>query len=194
MLLTRDGSPLTVRPIVPGDAPALVALHARLSGETVLRRYFGPRPQLAPSMVARFTDVREEWRFALVAVREPGDLVAVARYEGGPGEPAAEIALVVDDALQRSGDGRALLLRLVDVAVLRGIESFVADVLAVNTPMIGLLRGLGLPSRSVLEGSALVVTLDLRGVELDAQRADRARRHIARASVLRSGAPRPPVV
>jgi GNAT superfamily N-acetyltransferase len=192
VLLTRDGSPLTVRPIAPGDAPALVALHARLSGETVLRRYFGPRPELAPSLVARFTDVREEWRFALVAVREPGDLVAVARYEGRP-EPAAEIALVVDDALQRHGVGRALLLRLIDVAVLRGIESLVADVLAVNTPMITLLRGLGLPTRSVVDGSALVITLDLRGVELDAQRADRARRHVALAGVLRSAAPRPPV-
>jgi hypothetical protein len=44
----RDGTRLVVRPIAPADAGALVALHARLSADTIYRRYFG-----APAPVAR---------------------------------------------------------------------------------------------------------------------------------------------
>jgi GNAT superfamily N-acetyltransferase len=73
-------------------------------------------PHLSPADVARFTEISEGWRFALVAVREPGELVAVARYEGREGRPDAEIAVVVDDALQHRGVGRLLLGRLIDIA------------------------------------------------------------------------------
>ncbi|MCW2720083.1 MAG: family N-acetyltransferase [Pseudonocardia sp.] len=172
-----------VRPIRPGDAGALVALHARLSADTIYRRYFGARPHLSPGDVARFTRVAEEWRFALVAVREPGDLVAVARYEGGAGASSAEIAVVVDDALQHQGVGRALLERLIDVARERGLDTLVADVLSANSPMLGLLRVLGLPTRTVLDAESCTVTVDLRGHELPPERRERARAHIGAAHI-----------
>ena len=92
----------------PPTRDALVALHARLSADTIYRRYFGARPRLSPADVDRFTRLSEHWRFALVAVREPADLVAVARYEGSRERAGAEIAIVVDDALQHQGVGRAL--------------------------------------------------------------------------------------
>lgn len=178
----RDGSRLVVRPIHRGDGPALVALHARLSAGTIYRRYFGVRPHLAPAVVDRFTRIDEDWRFALVAVREPADLVAVARYEGSDGARSAEIAVVVDDALQHQGVGRALLGRLVDVARERGIERLDADVLSANSPMLGLLRALGLPSRSVREGETLTIMVDLTGLHLDDGARARARAHIATAA------------
>jgi GNAT superfamily N-acetyltransferase len=181
----RDGTVLSVRPIAATDAPALVALHARLSADTIYRRYFGARPHLSPADVRRFTHVVEDWRFALVAVRDQDDLVAVARYEGQPGEPRAEIAVVVDDALQRHGVGRALLLRLVDVAAARGLDALVADVLGANRAMLGLLRGLGLPSQTVVDHDTHTVTLDLRGLRLDPDRAERAHLHVADAQALR---------
>jgi GNAT superfamily N-acetyltransferase len=180
-----DGGALTVRPIAASDAPALVALHARLSADTIYRRYFGARPHLSLADVQRFTRIVEDWRFALVAVRDPDDLVAVARYEGLPGGQRAEIAVVVDDALQRQGVGRALLLRLVDVASVRGLDALVADVLGANRAMLGLLRGLGLPSQTVVDYDTHTVTLDLRQVRLDPDRAARAHLHIADAQALR---------
>lgn len=187
-LVTRDGTPLTVRPIAPDDADALVGLHARLSRDTIYRRYFGVRPALAPSVVERFTRVPEEWRFALVAVREPDDLVAVARYEGNPGQTSAELAVVVDDALQHQGVGKALLLRLVDVAVVRGLDAIVAEVLVENRAMLRLLHRLGIPLRSEdADEETRVVTLDLRGLQLDEPRLARARGHIARAAATRAG-------
>src|SRR3954469_10901708 len=113
--LLADGTPVLVRPITPDDADALVALHARLSTDTIYRRYFGARPHLSPADVERFTRVDGRARFALVALRGT-DLVAVARYEGRPGHSSAELAVVVDDALHHQGVGRLMLERLVAVA------------------------------------------------------------------------------
>ena len=171
---------LVVRPIRPVDAEALVALHARLSADTIYRRYFGVRPHLAPADVERFTRVDGRARFALVALRGP-DLVAVARYEGRPGESGAELAVVVDDALQHQGVGRLLLERLVDVAREAGLATLLADVLGRNAAMLGLLRTLGLPLRSETDGDTVTVFLDLTGAEFPADRQERARQHLARA-------------
>jgi RimJ/RimL family protein N-acetyltransferase len=177
-----DGTAVVVRPITPDDAAALVALHARLSADTIYRRYFGARPHLSPADVDRFTRIEGRVRFALVAERS-GDLVGVTRYEGRPGETSAELAVVVDDALQRQGLGRLLLGRLVDVARIAGLEVLVADVLAGNAGMIGLLRRLGLPGRRESDGDTLTITLDLTGLELAPDRSARARDHLARAGV-----------
>lgn len=172
------GDTLVVRPIRPEDGPALLAMHARLSTDTIYRRYFGARPHLSPADVTRFTVLPEAWRFALVATRGT-DLVAVARYEGTPGGATAEIAVVVDDALQHHGVGRAVLERLADVARARGLTSLVADVLPDNAPMLGLLRRLGLPMRQVRAPDSITVTLDLGVLDPQDDRVSRARGHIA---------------
>jgi GNAT superfamily N-acetyltransferase len=191
VLVLRDGTRLLVRPIRIQDGPALVALHARLSADTIYRRYFGARPHLAPAVVDRFTRVDEEWRFALVAMRDGGELVAVARYEGTRGGDAAELAVVVDDALQHQGVGRALLERLIDVAVERGLDALVADVLSANSSMLGLLRVLGPPTRTARDADSTTVTVDLRGHDAGPERQERARSHIAAAHT--AAAPRPTV-
>ena len=181
VVLLRDGTWLEVRPIRPADAGALVAMHGRLSGDTIYRRYFGARPHLAPADVDRFTRVDGRVRFALVAVRGT-DLVAVARYEGQSGQGSAELAVVVDDAVQRHGVGRLMLGRLVDVAREAGLREIVADVLAGNTAMRGLLRTLGLPQRAERDGGTVTVHIDLTALDLSPDRRARARRHLARAA------------
>jgi GNAT superfamily N-acetyltransferase len=177
-VLLPNGTGLVVRPIRPGDADALVALHARLSADSIYRRYFGARPHLSPDDVERFTHVDGRSRFALVAMRNT-DLVAVARYEGRPGERSAELAVVVDDALHHQGVGRLMLERLVDVAHEAGLDTLAADVLAGNAAMLGLLRTLGLPRQAERDGDTVTVLVDLSEAELPAQRRDRARRHLA---------------
>src|SRR5215218_6242339 len=176
----RDGTSLEVRPIRPDDAAALVALHARLSADTIYRRYFGARPHLSPDDVERFTRVDGRARFALVALRV-ADLVAVARYEGRPGERSAELAVVVDDALQHQGVGRLMLERLVDVAREAGLDTIAADELVGNTAMLGLLRTLGLPWRAESDGDTVTVHIDLSPRDLTDERRERARGHLAQA-------------
>ena len=178
-LRLSGGGRLLVRPIRPADAGALVAMHARLSRDTIYRRYFGARPRLSPAEVDRFTRLPEPWRFALVAVREPDELVAVARYEGTERGRTAEIAIVVDDAVQRQGIGRALFTRLAEVARLNGLSGLVADVLDDNRSMLDLLRTAGLPTRTEREPGARTVFLDLTGLTLTEPALERAAAHVA---------------
>lgn len=182
----RDGDRIGVRPIRLADGDQLARLHARLSPDSVYLRYFGFKPALSPAELLRFTGIAEEWRFALVGVRPAGELAGVARYEGQPGHTDAEIALIVDDALHHLGLGTQLLRRLVDVAVVSGLTSLTAVVLASNMPMLHLLQALPVPSTFTRAAGDIEVRLQLAGVELSAPAARVAAAHVAEAATLRA--------
>jgi len=182
----RNGERIRIRPISPADEGQLAALHSRLSPDSIYRRYFGVKPSLSGAELRRFTGIGERWRFALVGVRGTGQLAGVARYEGAAGSTAAEIALIVDDAVHRLGLGSLLLRRLVDVALVNGMASLNAIVLTSNQPMLGLLRTLPVPATSVREAGTVEVTLDLTGLELPADRSRIAAAHIAQAAEIRA--------
>jgi len=183
----RDGERIGVRPIRLADGDGLAELHARLSPDSIYRRYFGFKPALSPVEIQRFTGIAEEWRFALVGVRSTGQLAGVARYEGQAGRTDAEIALIVDDALHHLGLGSRLLRRLVDVAVISGMTSLTAVVLASNLPMLHLLKALHVPSTSARDSGDIEVRLQLTGLELPAEAARVAAAHVAEAAAIRAG-------
>lgn len=184
-LTLRDGERIIIRPIRPADGGQLAELHARLSPDSIYRRYFGFKPSLSAAEIRRFTGIAERWRFALVGVRPTGQLVGVARYEGLPGRADAEIALIVDDALHHHGLGRLLLQRLIDVARISSMTSLTAVVLSSNTPMLHLLQALPMPSASAWSEGNVEVTLDLTGLELPADRSRIAAAHVAEAAAIR---------
>jgi GNAT superfamily N-acetyltransferase len=183
----RDGERIGVRPIRLADGDKLAELHARLSPDSIYRRYFGFKPVLSATEIQRFTGIADEWRFALVGVRSTGQLAGVARYEGQAGRTDAEIALIVDDALHHLGLGIRLLQRLVDVAVVSGMTSLTAVVLGSNLPMLHLLQALHVPSTSARDSSDIEVRLQLTGLELSADRARVAAGHVAEAAAIRVG-------
>ena len=187
----RDGTRIVVRPIRPADGDLLARLHARLSPDSVYRRYFGVKPVLGPAEIRRFTVIAEDWRFALVGVRASGELAGVARYEGLAGRDDAEIALIIDDTLHHQHLGTLLLSRLVDVARVAGLTALRADVLGSNTPMLHLLRALPLPSAVTRESGYVEVTLQLDGLEVPAGRARVAAAHLAAAAAIRAELARP---
>lgn len=185
VLVLRTGERVTIRPIRASDAPGLAAMHARLTADSIYRRYFAARPELSPTDARWLTTLDEPWRFALVATDADGDLVGVVRYEGEENERSADLALIVDDAVQRSGLGRGLLERLVDVAFLQGLESVKADVLGANTGMLKLLRALGLPMSAERDGPVVTLLLDLRGMVIPHARLEIATAHSAQAAAAR---------
>jgi RimJ/RimL family protein N-acetyltransferase len=135
-----------IRPIVPGDEPALRALFDRLSPETVRQRFFRYWRRLPDDWFHHFANVDYVGRLALVAEvdRPEGPrVVGVARYEPGEQEGRAEVAVVVEDAWQGRGIGRRLLTELLAEAQARGIRRFHADVLADNQRMLALIRQVG---------------------------------------------------
>ena len=183
----RDGERVLVRPIRLADGEQLAGMHARLSKDSIYRRYFGFKSALSPAEIQRFTGIAEEWRFALVGVRSTGQLAGVARYEGQAGRTDAEIALIVDDALHHLGLGKLLLRRLVDVAVMSGMTSLTAVVLPSNMPMLHLLKALDVPSASARDSGSIEVRLQLADLELPADRSRVAAAHVAEAAAIRAG-------
>src|SRR5207302_36098 len=128
-----------IRPIVPSDADALVALHGRLSDRTRYLRYFGPYPRIPARDLVRFSTVDHRDRVAFAAFLGH-ELIAVGRYERLGDTDAAEVAFVVEDVHQGRGLGSILLEHLAAAARERGLGRFVADVLAENLPMINVFR------------------------------------------------------
>jgi RimJ/RimL family protein N-acetyltransferase len=123
---------VTIRPIRPSDASLLAASHARLSDESVRRRYLAPKPTLSRRDLRYLTHVDGIDHVALVAVTAQG-IVGVARFVRSADDPrSAEAAVVVADDLQGQGLGRRLGLALADAARERGIARFTATMLSDN--------------------------------------------------------------
>lgn len=68
-VLLRDGSTARLRLIHADDGPALIALHARLSVESVRLRFFAPHPAPSEVEVDRLVAHTDPDHLALVAER-----------------------------------------------------------------------------------------------------------------------------
>ncbi|MEU4420345.1 GNAT family N-acetyltransferase [Actinoplanes sp. NPDC024001] len=135
-VLLADGSAAHLRQIRPEDAPAIVDFHSRMSDRTRYLRYFSPYPRIPERDLHRFVNVDHRDREAFVTVSD-GRITSVGRYERlGPDSPEAEVAFVVEDALQGRGIGSVLLEHLADAARENGITRFVAEVLPENSGML----------------------------------------------------------
>jgi acetyltransferase len=140
---SKDGTPLTLRPIRPEDEPLMVKFHSKLSEETVYLRYFGlPRLQqrVAHERLKRicFNDYDRE--IALVAIRqEPttrdDEIIGVGRLTKVHGLNQAEFAIVIADQFQGLGLGSKFLSRLVEIGRQEGNEYIFGNILPENYVM-----------------------------------------------------------
>lgn len=140
LLLPREHGtargPVVVRTARPGDLAAVERMHHRCSTDTVFRRYFSAVPAISPTLQARLL----ETRLALVA--EVGhEVVGLAHLAEHKGQPV-ELALLVEDAWQRHGVGRALAEAALDVAELWGLDRVVTYSLHSSTAAHALMRRL----------------------------------------------------
>jgi len=157
----RDGTPVHVRALRPSDRVQMKQALLRMSGDSIVRRFFAPRPSFTAKEVARIMDVDFVGHVALVALVQ-GQIVGGARYVVlAPGR--AELACAVEDAWQGYGLGKVLLLHLGTIARAAGIHEAVADVLPENVAMLKLLRSSGLPVASARERDATHLTVSLAG-------------------------------
>jgi len=132
---------LGVRPIERDDADRLARLFGRMTQQSVRFRFFSPVRRLSDAQLARLSDVDHDRREALVALSND-EIVAVARYDAPEGAREAEIAVTVEDSWQGRGVGRRLSGRLSQLAVVRGIDTFVARILPDNRAALRLVRSL----------------------------------------------------
>jgi GNAT superfamily N-acetyltransferase len=141
VLQLDDGSAVAVRPIQPADAYALLRMFDRLSPESIYHRFFSPMPRPRRAALLHLAGLDHELHEALVATTGR-EIVAVARYDGRPGETDAEVAVIVDDEWQDRGLGTRLLHRLARVGARRGLVAFRATVLGENRRALPFLRRL----------------------------------------------------
>jgi len=81
---------------------------------------------------------------AFIAVRQAtGETVGVARLARGADRKRAEFAVIVQQDMQGRGLATHLMRRLLDWAPEHGLTEIVGEILAENTPMLDLARGLG---------------------------------------------------
>jgi acetyltransferase len=147
----KDGTPLTLRPILPEDEPLMVKFHGTLSEDTVRLRYFG-FPKLEQRVTHErltricFNDYDRE--IALIAVRKnpetkADEIVGIARLIKMPGIDEAEFAIVISDQVHGQGLGTQFLKLLVDVGTKEGIGHITSLILPDNYVMQRVSRNVG---------------------------------------------------
>lgn len=135
---------LTLRPLRKDDADRIASFFQRLSPETRYRRFHTHLAELTPAMLRYLVDIDGRDHAAMVAVDGRERIVGVARYVRLLHEPKnAEVAVTIEDELQRRGIGTALLDALGAIAVENQVETFVAYTLSDNVAMSRLLGRLG---------------------------------------------------
>lgn len=124
-----DGTEVWIRPLRLNDREALTELYGRLGEHSRYQRFFACPAELPTSWADALLESSPR-RLALVAepVRELHRIVALADYTVPADAESAEVGLLVDDAWQHNGLGRALFNHLLMLGESRGIRSFVAYV------------------------------------------------------------------
>ena len=167
-LLLRNGQSVHVRSVRPADAESIQAFVRGLSDASRRLRFFAPIRELAPAMLARLTGSAGQPGLALAAEAYDGEgwsMVALAQYALGEDDGACDLALVVADAWQGLGLGRALMDLLTRSARDEGCTRAVVDVLWDNEPMIALARACDFAAvRSPHGSTVLRLVRDLHGV------------------------------
>jgi RimJ/RimL family protein N-acetyltransferase len=150
LVTLRDGRSVLIRPVLPGDAPALAEAIQSADADTIRRRFLGGHPQVTPGLLEYLTTVDYTSRFALVAV-EPASQrgVAIARYEPAGHDGTADVAIAVTPGWRDVGLATELLRMLSQAASERGIHTFTGTYLADNRPVTALINEADEPATQV---------------------------------------------
>src|SRR6516162_10835434 len=157
----RNGQRVEIRSQRPLDRRDLEAALARMSDESLHRRFFGAKRYFSEKEAEYFLDIDFVNHVALVAVvQENGEqaIVGAGRYvvvQLGQ----AEVAFGVVDQYQGQGLGAALMRELVAIARHAGISELIADVLGSNLAMLKVFGNSGLEMTRRREGPVIHVTL-----------------------------------
>ena len=133
---------VSIGPIERADAAGLSDFYARLSPESMRRRFLSCARRSSGDLARRLAE--SDGFVAILAERGPNDGAVVAHASIHPDEDGgAEIAFAVADELQGRGIGRALVAAVVGHARRTGLHRLTATMLAENAAMRRLLREAG---------------------------------------------------
>lgn len=141
---------IRVRRVVPADLPGLERFYAELSGDSRESRFHGGCRGITRQQAETFASADHRQRDGFVAIadgRVIGHLVLEPMADG-----IEELAVAVDDRVQRTGVGTLLMAAAIASARLRHARRLVAWVRADNIAMQHLLTGSHHPLRVSWEG------------------------------------------
>lgn len=166
-LRLQSGREVRVRPVETADAGSIQEFVRSLSDASRRLRFFAPIRELAPATLARLTESVSRRDLVLLAEAHDGEtcsMVALAQSAPGEDDGVCDLALVVADAWQHLGLGRALMGLLIQSARDARCTRAVVDVLRDNAAMLALARAYGFAAvPSPLGSTALRLVRDLQG-------------------------------
>jgi GNAT superfamily N-acetyltransferase len=139
-----------MRPIDPDDKARLSAGVAALSPESAYGRFLTGKSSLTAAELRYLTEIDGVDHIALVVLDDRDEMLAVGRIVRDATRPdTAEVAVVVCDAWQRRGIGRALTREL---TLRSGVDRVSGTMLATNRAALALMRGIGPFEHSAISG------------------------------------------
>src|SRR5687768_3302372 len=162
-VILRDGSTLRLRAPAAADREALVRFFRELSDRSLYLRFHG-HPTVDERLVDPVVDPDWAERGALIgSVVESGEerVVALANYVRLRDPLTAEVAFAVADAFQTRGIGTRPVEQLASRAASHGIERFVGEVMADNSPMIHVFEKVGFEVTRTLAGGEVEMTFPI---------------------------------
>jgi RimJ/RimL family protein N-acetyltransferase len=157
----QNGRRVEVRAQRPQDRENLEAAIARMSDESVYRRFFGAKRHFSEKETEYFLNIDFVNHVALVVVAdETGTqrIVGAGRYVVvHPGR--AEVAFAVVDEYQGQGIGATLMRDLSAIARQAGLNELIAEVLGSNGAMLRVFEKSGLHMSTRREGPVIHVVL-----------------------------------
>lgn len=180
----RDGSRITLRPVLPQDSHLLGDLISRLSPSARRNRFHGAVNKVSGQWLDKMTCVDHEQHVAFVMTTTKNSheqIIADARYFVNKDElgDSAEFAVVVDESWHRRGLGVRAMQALASTAADAGIRWLQGDVLANNQSMLTLMRKCNFCCTPNLQDDDLVIaqtSLSTNAVHANATLGARLRR------------------
>jgi acetyltransferase len=161
-----EGRDVTLRPIRPEDTQQHLRFLQMLSPHDIRMRVFHTRRYIAPSELARLTQIDYEREMAFVATaRTAGgawETLGVVRAVTDPENAVAEYGIIVRSDIKGKGLGRLLFEKIIRYCRSRGTQTLVGDVLKENSRMLDLTRQLGFTVSRGEEPGLMRVHLELQ--------------------------------
>jgi acetyltransferase len=145
----RDGWRIFVRPIRPEDEPLIHELLRHVTSHDLRLRFFAQMKEFSHEFIARLTQLDYARAMAFVAFDEvTGEMVGVVRIHSDSVYESGEYAILLRSDLKGRGLGWALMQLIIEYAKSEGLKTISGDVLAENTIMLEMCRGLGFEVKS----------------------------------------------
>lgn len=161
--LLKDGTPVTLRPILPEDEPAHKDFVSHVTDEDRYKRFFAD-VVIGHEELAHMTQIDYDREMAFVAVADRGNILGVVRAVSDPDNDDAEFAVLVRSDLKGVGLGRMLMEKIIRYGQQRGLNSLSGITMPSNRGMVTLARKLGFKTKTQLEDGIVELKLLLNEI------------------------------